>query len=206
VFLLWRRSYWRNHDMDVLEHLRQFASDRPTDDPASITWDKIIAWDKVARNVGDASIGVHPRGFRMRRIIQTESHHLSIRLSRPFELRIEEMMSQGDFDKVDILYFHNSPGREEFARQLCLAASELFRHIDPEDAVRYWGDGHDMIVGEKISRLASFENAQSYWVSNTIVVRPSVRSRAEVMEFFIDLASVSTSPCQHLEENLTHLS
>jgi hypothetical protein len=100
-------------------------------------------------------------------------------------------MSQNDFDKVDVLYFHSPTGREEFVRQLCLAASELFRHIDPEDAVRYWKDGQDKTVGNKILRLTSFENAQAYWTSNAIVVRPTVRSRAEVMEFFIDVASVS---------------
>lgn len=197
VFLLWLRSYWRYQwDMDVLEPLRQFASDRPTNDPASITW------DKVTRNVNDASVGVR-QGFRMQRIAQIVSEHQSTRLSRPFELLTEEMMSQGDFDKVDVLYFHNPPGREEFARQLCLAASGLFRHIDPEDAVRYWRNGQNKTVGEKISCLASFENALSYWVSNAIVVRPTVRSRAEVMEFFIDLASVSILPYQHVNENLT---
>jgi hypothetical protein len=189
VFLLWLRIHWRYEwDTDILEPLHRFASSRPADDPAYITW------NKVTKKTSDASVGANYRGCRIQRAALTGPTLPKLtRLSRPFELFTEEVISQGAFDKVDILHFHSSTGREELARQLCLAASQLFRHIDPEDAVRYWKDGQDKAIGDRISRLASFENALSYWASNAIVARPTVRSRAEVMEFFVDLAYVSRS-------------
>jgi hypothetical protein len=187
VFLLWLRRHWRYQwDADILEPLRQFVSNRPAHDPASITWDKVM------RKLNEASSADYC-GSRIKQTAETGvTLDAPTNLPRPFGL-LTEAISQGDFDKVDILHFHSSAGRKELARQLCLAASELFRHIDPEDAVRYWNNGQDKAVGERILQLASFENAQAYWTSHSIVIRPTVRSRAEVMEFFIDLASVSTS-------------
>ena len=190
VFLLWLRFHWRYQwDAEVLEPLRQFASTRTPDDPASITWNKVV------RKLEDASGGVGYRGFRIQRTAHQMqlTHYAPISASTQFELLFREVITQGYFNKVDVLHFHSPTGREEFARQLCLAASELFRDIDPEDAVRYWTDEQNKTVGGKILRLASFDNALAYWTSNTIAARPTVRSRAEVMEFFIDTASVSQS-------------
>jgi hypothetical protein len=189
VFLQWLRRHWRHQwDAEILEPLRQFVANRPARDPASITWDKVI------RKLDDASVGVGYRGSRIQRIAQLWlTHDTPPPLPRPFALVTKEAISRGEFDRVDVLHFHSPAGREELARQFCLAASELFRDIDPEDAVRYWKDGRNKTVGEKILRLASFENALAYWTSHVIVVRPTVRSRAEAMEFFIDVASVSAS-------------
>jgi RasGEF domain/RasGEF N-terminal motif len=186
VFFLWLRFHWRHQwDAEVVQPLRQFASTRPADDPAPITWKKVI------RKLNHASRGIDYRGSRIQRIAQTQlTRHTPTPVSPQCRLLFKEVISQGDLDKVDILYFHNPTGREELARQLCLAASELFRDIDPEDAARYWTDGQSKSVRAKILRLASFENALAYWTSNTIVARPTVRSRAEVMEFFIEVTSV----------------
>jgi hypothetical protein len=189
VCLLWLRFHWRyKWDMDVLEPLRHFASTRAAVDPGSITWEKVV------RKVNDASISVDNPGFRLQRTAQTQpTRRTSTYLPRPCEMLFMNLISQSDCDRVDILHFHSLTGREVFTRQLCLAASELFRHIDPESAVRYWKDGRDQTVKERISRLAAFENGLAYWTSNAITIRPTIRSRAEVMEFFIEVASVRLS-------------
>ena len=188
VFLLWLRRHWRYQwDADILEPLRQFVSNRPAHDPASITWGKVL------RKLNEAS-SANYRGSRIQQTAETGvTHDAPANLPRPFGLLAEEAIFRGDFDEVDIIHFRSPAGRKELARQLCLAASELFRHIDPEDAVRYWNDGRDKKAGERILQLASFENAQAYWTSHSIVIRPTARSRAEVMELFTDLASVSKS-------------
>lgn len=185
VFLLWLRLYWRHEwDSDVVEPLRQFASNRPADDPASVTWPKVI------KKLRDNPVCVVHRIVRMRQNLEktlSSSHR-----PKPFKLFVEDAGRQGNFDEVDILHFHSLGGREELARQLCLAASELFRSFDPEDTVKYWKDGQNKAIGEKISRLSSFENALAYWVSKTIVTRPTARSRAEVLECFVEVAQVSS--------------
>ena len=184
IFLVWLKIYWRYEwDADILEPLRQFASKRPADDPDSVTWTKVI------ERLGSTVIRVGQRSVRMRR--RPERRMLSSQRPKPFKLLAEDACRRGKFDEVDILHFHSPAGHEEFARQLCLAASELFRHFDPEDAVRFWKDGKDRAVGEKLSRLSSFENALVYWVANTAIIKPTARSRGETMECFIEVAQVS---------------
>lgn len=186
VFLLWLRNHWRYEwDVDVLEPLRKFASSRPAGDAASITWPKVL------HKIKEASVGVAYRGNRMERQLYNAAHLQEVDPPpTSFQPLSKDTFILEKFGEVDILYFHNPAGHEEFARQLSLAASQLFRHFDPEDAVRYWKDGLSKSVGESVFRFTSFENALTYWTANSIVTRPTSRSRSEVMEFFIEIAYV----------------
>lgn len=183
VLLLWLRVYWRYEwDAEILEPLRQLVSSRLSTDPAA------AILTKVAEQVDIASAGASYRGSRPRTRPETpptSQHQLS------FQPLCKDAMIKGAFHEVDILHFHSPEGREELVRQLCLAGSELFCAINPEDAVRYWKDNKNKQVRGIISRITVFENAIVYWVANSIVARPTVRSRAEVVEFFLDVALVS---------------
>lgn len=187
VLLVWLRLHWRYEwDRDVLAPLYQFATSRPVNDPAAMTWRKIIDQLKLA------GVGVGYRGCRIQRaILKTNTTPPPSGFSIPLESVLKDAIDRGAFDEVDVLHFHSPNGREQLARQLCHAGSELFRQIDPEDAVRYWKDGRNKAVGDKIKLLVSFENALAYWVARVTIGKPTARSRAEVMEFFIDVASVS---------------
>ena len=182
-FLLWLRNHWRYEwDGDILEPLCEFALDRPAGDAASGIWRKVL------RKIKKASVGATYRGNRMERKLYNAKDVQELDAPpTPFEPLSKNAFVLETFGEIDILYFHNPAGRTEFARQLCLAGSQLFRHFDPEDTVRYWKDGLNKSVGEKIFLFMSFENALTHWTADSVV---TAKSRAEAMEFFIEVAHV----------------
>lgn len=182
-FLLWLRNHWRYEwDGDILEPLCEFALNRPAGDAASDIWHKVL------RKIKKASVGVTYRGNRMERKLYNAKDVQELDTPpTPFEPLSKNVFVLEKFGEIDILYFHNPAGRAEFAHQLCLAGSQLFRHFDPEDTVRYWKDGLNKSVGEKIFLFMSFENALTYWTADSVV---TAKSRADAMEFFIEVAHV----------------
>lgn len=186
VFLTWLKIHWcSKRDDEIIEPLRKFASERSAGDPA------LAIWGQVLGILVDASKCDVYNDDRIQRSLQQSVPAADARRSHTFMLLTQNDVLRGNYDSVDILHFHSVAGREELACQLSIAASRFYRNFDPEDAVQFWANRLDKDVGKKIKKLTLFENALVYWTADAILAKPTVRSRAETMEFFVDLASVS---------------
>ncbi|KAF7964740.1 hypothetical protein HWV62_3396 [Athelia sp. TMB] len=183
VVLVWLRLYWRHRwDAAALGGLARLMSSQRAADPKGAT-----IWGQVADQIESAANPSH-RGAWAQQLSTPPSTPPSPPLK--FQVVTKDAILKGNFQSVDALHFHTATGREELARQLCLAGSEFFCAIDSEDAVHFWKEGHDGKTGDRLRRMAAFENALVYWVANVIAGKPTVRSRVEAMEFYLDLASV----------------
>ncbi|KAF7968450.1 hypothetical protein HWV62_33465 [Athelia sp. TMB] len=173
------RKLW---DAAALGGLARLMSSQRAADPKGAT-----IWGQVADQIESAANPSH-RGAWAQQLSTPPSTPPSPPLK--FQVVTKDAILKGNFQSVDALHFHTATGREELARQLCLAGSEFFCAIDSEDAVHFWKEGHDGKTGDRLRRMAAFENALVYWVANVIAGKPTVRSRVEAMEFYLDLASV----------------
>jgi len=190
AFHTWVDLHWRQSlDHEVLDHLVEFAFKRIARELPICLSTRITA--VLTRCVADLE---SYRGRRVERRIKIAKLALGMDISPPsFNHPLRGDMCEGDFWDVDILDFDSAEGRKELARQLTLKASEMYRLIDPEDAVAFWrgqGQGDDK-VGEQISAMISFEKALFAWVIQTILAPSTPKNRAKVFIFWLEIASVS---------------
>ncbi len=87
-------------------------------------------------------------------------------------------------------WFMTDAGVQEFARQLTIQSSRLFRKLDPEGSVRSW------IASESEGRetRADFVNwgrSLTFWATISILQQPSVDGRVLFIGFWLDVAMVS---------------
>ncbi|KIJ64500.1 hypothetical protein HYDPIDRAFT_167810 [Hydnomerulius pinastri MD-312] len=193
LLYLWVDLHWRQEeDAEVFAPLTQFAFSRLSQDIPRDTSSKLInaLHDHACR--GDIS-----RGRRVQRAIaRAEAHSRPEMLCSTWEPREKKAMLKGDFSKVKIQHFNCPGGHAMLALQLTLLLWEKYCAFEPEDAVHYLmvRKGDDTTpsseVAQKVATFMSYEKALHRFVMDTIGSAESVEVRAELMEFFLDWASV----------------
>ncbi|KAF9013243.1 ras guanine nucleotide exchange factor domain-containing protein [Cyathus striatus] len=97
-----------------------------------------------------------------------------------------------------LMKFNSPLGWQEFAKQITAHASELFQEIKPEDLVMYWRVKQESnkfrrpLQEAKRSNeaLARFESGLCIWVPSTIVLLEERVSRANLIVFWLEVATI----------------
>jgi len=100
--------------------------------------------------------------------------------------------------------FSSSAGREEFARQLAMKLSSMFRDVDPVDAVAFWRSSQkkqkndatiNPAASKAIKAIAMFEQTLTIWVSYSIIKPNEPLDRARMASFWLEIATVRRLFC-----------
>jgi len=187
MLLTWLDLHWRQEkDGEVFMPLINFAfSTLARDLPADLFMKISEALSRCATSKDCY------RGSRIRKRMEMLQKIMKLEDEPPTGFSHPRLADPGESSDVDVMDFNNRAGREELARQLTLKASELYRLIDPEDAVVFWRDRKNREVGKKVTRVISFEKSVFYWVIHTILLRETPTARAAVIVFWLDVANVS---------------
>lgn len=198
AMLDWLNQYWRPEtDNEILEDMQIFAEER-----VEIPGHPKAIFLRVIEKINNMN-QLLPEDALTKRV-----HELVARV----ELKMpQEPITPTGFifperftrDVVAQLQQFNSPaGREEFARQLAMKLSSMFRDVDPVDAVAFWRssqkkhDKHDKnaainpAASKAIKKITMFEQSLSIWVSYSIIKPNETLDRVHMVSFWLDIATV----------------
>ncbi|KAG6816238.1 hypothetical protein H0H87_007475, partial [Tephrocybe sp. NHM501043] len=198
---LWLDLYWKpDADGEVLSALQEFALDRLVGKvPQKLADDILTALNLVGGDV--------PFCRRSRKAHDLNYfYHQGGRVVLPPNNYIDEpdlsLPVDGDTDQfriaLQLLQFNTPSGKEEFARQLTLHASKLFRQVDPEDAIKYWDlkeqssrkeEADTMEVSLALKTIIESERALCSWVTFSVLDEHTPRERKVVLEFWLDISA-----------------
>jgi hypothetical protein len=187
VFLMWLDLHWRHEtDKDVFEPLLNFTFKRMAADlPFELSKKITEALHKCA------GTGHNYRGRRLRRRLEMQENVLKSEVPPSTSFKLSKATDRGGSSTLEVLDFNSTRGRQELAIQLTINASQLYRLVDPEDAIIFWRNGENKEVGRTISDLVDFEKSICFFVTNSILDRAGPAARAAMAGFWIDVASVS---------------
>lgn len=193
LLYLWVYLHWRAEDAEVLTPLSQFAFSRLAQDIPREASLKLVSSLHQRAFAGEKS-----RGLRMEKTIaRAEAKYRQEPLGSTWEPREKRSMMRRDFSRVKLEHFHSPRGHVMLALQMTLLLWEKYRAFEPEDAVRYLmtrnGDDNSPTseVARKVANFMAYERALHRFVMNSIGTAESVQRRAELTEFFLELATVS---------------
>ena len=192
LLYLWVDLHWRAEDAEVLTPLTQFAFSRLAQDIPRAASSKLISSLRQRACAGEKS-----RGLRKEKTIaRAEARYRQDVLSSTWEPREKKAMMRRDFFRVKLGHFHSRGGHAMLALQLTLLLWEKYRAFEPEDAVRYLmtrngDDNPTSEVARKVANFMAYERAVHRFVMNSIGTAESVQMRTELVEFFLELATVS---------------
>lgn len=195
AMLDWLEQYWRTEsDNEILEDMQIFAEER-------------------------VEMPGHPKAI-FQRVVEKINHMKQVSPEDALAKRTQELVAQvelkmpqepptptgfsfpGRFCRdlvVQLEQFNNSAGREEFARQLAVKLSGMFRDVDPVDAVAFWRlsqktQKNDTIVNSAASKaikaITMFESSLSIWVSYSIIKPKKPLDRVRMASFWLEIAIV----------------
>jgi hypothetical protein len=184
---IWMAEYWRpEHDNDVLKHLQTFVLERMIKDlPNQLAMG-------ITKGLNDLVNRKEHRGIRRKRQLDIDKYLATVDESGSTDF---DLLSDPDVTP-QLSQFKSRVGREALARQLTIKASEIFFKIDPEAAVIFWTQGKDKEVGQAIATIISFERSMSMWVTSVILDQPTQSERADMIEFWLDVSTVSYDSLQ----------
>ena len=198
LLYLWVDLHWRSEDAEVLTPLTQFAFSRLAQDISREASSKLVS--SLHQRACD---GERSKGHRMEKTIaRAEAKYRQEVLTSTWEPRENKSMMRRDFSKVDLFHFHSPGGHAMLALQLTLLLWEKYRAFEPEDAIRHLmtrnGDDYpqasDSEIAHKVTNFMAYERAVHRFVMNSIGTAESMEMRAELTEFFLELATV----CVHM--------
>jgi hypothetical protein len=181
--LMWLDLYWKPEaDFEVLESLQAFTLERLVPElPEAMVTHILEGLDAVG--------GEEPICRRTRKARDLEFIYHQTAGDAPLgpHFNLHPLTVDLTFKPVA---FNTPAGRQEFAQQLTATLSARFQQIDPEDAVMYWHKNDESNIGQILQEIILFERALCMWVTETILDRPTQQERCEVLEFWLDIASV----------------
>jgi hypothetical protein len=187
AILMWLDLYWKpDMDYEVLEALQAFSIDRLVHElPEGLAGHILQGLDSVG--------GEEPICRRMRKAKDLEfAYHQSLAVAAPPSSTNCEITIKVDLDLTAQLFQLNTPaGREEVTRQLTIKFSNQFQQVDPEDAVVHWYRDQDSEASRTLRQIVFSERALCLWITHTILEQSSLRDRCRILEFWVDIATVS---------------
>jgi hypothetical protein len=190
----WVDLHWRHSDDHVIfATLTQFAfSDLSQDLPREVS-------SKIINTLHHAACAKEHNGRRLEKTVQSIQDASPVEeLSSIWEPRDKKAMTKGEFTKIKLSQFASPQGFMLLTHQLTLILWEKYRDFQPEDAARFGveeatGKMTESIsndAGLKVTTYASFEKALHLWALDIIVSAPSMESRIENIQFFLEWAQV----------------
>jgi hypothetical protein len=195
AMLDWLHQYWRaESDDEILEDMQMFAEER-------------------------IEIPGHPKAI-LHRVIEKINHMKHVSPEDALTKRAQELIARVELKMpqelptptgfvfperfsrdlvAQLQQFNNSAGREEFARQLTMKLSSMFRDVDPVDAVAFWRSSQkkqddkaaiNSAASKSIKAIAMFEQTLSIWVTYSIIKPSEPLDRATMASFWLDIATV----------------
>lgn len=192
LLYLWVDLHWRAEDAEMLTPLTQFAFSRLAQDIPREASSKLISSLHQRACAGEKS-----RGLRKEKTIaRAEAKYRQDVLSSTWEPREKKSMMRRDFSRVKLRHFHSPGGHAMLALQMTLLLWEKYRAFEPEDAVRYLmtrngDDNPTSEVARKVANFMAYERAVHRFVMDSIGTAESVQMRIALVEFFLELATVS---------------
>jgi hypothetical protein len=124
------------------------------------------------------------------------AYHQSMVVAAPASSSNSGITIRVDLDLTAQLLQLNTPaGREEVARQLTIKFSDQFQQVDPEDAVMHWHRNQDSEASQTLRQIVLSERALCLWITHTVLEQSSLGERCRILEFWLDVATVSISIC-----------
>jgi hypothetical protein len=192
----WLDQYWRTEsDDEILEDMQIFAEER-------------------------VEMPGHPKAI-LHRVVEKINHMKRISPKDALATRAQELVARVELTMpqepptptgfifserfsrdlvAQLQQFNNSAGREEFARQLTMKLSSMFRDVDPIDVVAFWrssqkkqGDNvtiNSAAISKAIKAIAMFEQTLSIWVTYSIIKPNEPLDRCSMISFWLDIAIV----------------
>ena len=192
----WLDQYWRTEsDDEILEDVQIFAEER-------------------------AEMPGHPKAI-LHRVIEKINHMKQVSPKDALAKRAQELVARVELTMpqepptptgfifserfsrdlvAQLQQFNNSAGREEFARQLTMKLSSMFRDVDPVDAVAFWRSSqkkqddnvtiNSAAISKAIKAIAMFEQTLSIWVTYSIIKPNEPLERSSMVSFWLDIAIV----------------
>ncbi|KAK0221730.1 ras guanine nucleotide exchange factor domain-containing protein [Armillaria fumosa] len=179
VICLWLERYWNSTlDNEALEIFQRYVLSHPDCRPGS----EMVVLYKCLNQVGSGSASRSKWLERRSREIAGESLY-----PKPKDTNFRFSSVPDKTVPSRLRWFMTEAGVQEFARQLTIQSSSLFRNIDPEGSVRSW------IVSESEGRetRADFVNwgrSLTFWATISILQQPTVDDRVLFIEFWLDVA------------------
>ncbi|KAF5382736.1 hypothetical protein D9615_002878 [Tricholomella constricta] len=192
TILLWLDVYWKpDDDAEVLEDLQAFTLNRLARElPEGMV-------DCILQGL-DLVWGDNPLCRRSRKAYDLEFvyHYNGVPALPPnlFPIWFDASLETS----AQLLSFNCPTGREEFARQITIRVSEMFRQMDPEDAVKYWHlkeqkarqqEVEEWEVGTVLRRIIEFERALFSWVTFSVLDEHTTTKRRDMLEFWLDVSA-----------------
>jgi len=186
AILMWLDLYWKPEiDREVLEPLQTFALERLVRElPKGLARHILEGLDSVG---GDEPISRRTRKAKDLEFIYNRSTVAAPPATSNFEMTTEAGLEL----TAQLLKFSTPMGREEVARQLTVLVSDQFQQVDPEDAVMHWLRGRHPEAGRTLQQIVLFERALCLWVVHTVLQQASLPERCQMLEFWLDVATVS---------------
>ena len=195
AMLDWLIQYWRTEsDDEILENMQAFAEER-------------------------VEIHGHPKAILLR-VLEQINHMKKVspedalaKRAQELAARVELKMPQEPPTPTGFVFperfssdlvaqlqqFDSSAGLEEFARQLAVKLSSMFRDVDPVDAIAFWRSSQkkqdndpaiNTAASKAIKAITMFEQSLSIWVSYSIIKPKEVLGRVRIASFWLDIAIV----------------
>lgn len=196
AMLDWLNQYWRaESDHEILEDMQMFAEERVEipDHPKAILYRVIEKINHMKQVSPEDALSK-----RAQELVARVALKMPQEPPTPTGFIFSERFSR---DLVTQLQqFNNSAGREEFARQLAMKLSSMFRDVDPVDAVAFWRSSqrkqndNDVTINSAASKaiktITMFEQSLSIWVTYSIIKPNEPLDRASMASFWLDIATV----------------
>jgi hypothetical protein len=175
LLLTWLDDYWRPaEDGCVLARLRTFVVKRFK------TADLVQGITTLVLNAID-------RGAQEEHTSRAQRARDAEREGAPPEAGpLNLVLRPQDDYRLNIAVFETTNGRERFAGQITALAHKHFRTLDPEAAVARWVTSEPTFF-----EIQKLEEAMLIWVAQSIVELPNREERVAMIEFWLDVATVS---------------
>ncbi|PBK74979.1 ras GEF [Armillaria solidipes] len=179
VICLWLERYWNpTFDNEALEIFQEYFLRHPECRPGS----EMLELYRCLRKVGSG-------GASRSKWLEHRSRQIARGFLYPRPKDTDFRFSSVPDKTVPsrLRWFMTDAGVQEFARQLTIQSSRLFRKIDPEGAVRSW-IASEVEGRETRADVVNWGRSLTFWATISILQQPSVDGRVLFIGFWLDVA------------------
>ncbi|KAK0464381.1 ras guanine nucleotide exchange factor domain-containing protein [Desarmillaria tabescens] len=179
VICLWLERYWNTKlDHEALEIFQSYFLGYPDCRPGSEMMKLYRRLDRVASGRASRSKWLKHKYYK----IASEND-----FSTPEDTNFHFPLLPDKTMPSRLCLFMNETGVQEFACQITIQSSNLFRKIAPEDLVRSWVFGNDDGRATKLD-FVNWEKSLAWWTTISILSESSLEGRVQLIEFWIEVA------------------
>ena len=191
----WLDQYWRaESDDEILEDMQMFAEERVEmlGHPKAILHRVIEKINHMKQDSPKDALAKRAQELAARVELKMPQE-----LPTPTGFTFSERFARNLV--AQLRQFNTYAGREEFARQLTMKLSSLFREVDPVDAVAFWRSSQkkeedkatiNSAASKAIKAITVFEQTFSIWVTYSIIKPSEPLDRASMASFWLNIAIV----------------